>query len=128
MSQQQDFAAGMLVNFAIILITNDVLIGSIGLEIATEHRHARMGYWLGVPYWNQGYGTEAVNAVLAYGFNQRHLHRIYAPHFLNNPASGRVLKKVGMTYEGRMREHYRRFGQYVDVELYGMLAQDFHRR
>ncbi len=65
-----------------------------------------MSYWLGVPYWNQGYGTEAVNAVLAYEFNQWHLHRIYAPHFLNNPASGRVLQKVGMTYEGRMREHY----------------------
>ena len=66
-----------------------------------------------------------MNAVLAYGFNQRQLHRIYAPHFLNNPASGRVLEKVGMTYEGRMREHYMRFGQYVDVELYGMLEQNF---
>lgn len=121
MNQQQDFAAGTLVNFAIVLITNVVLIGSIGLDIAPGHRHARTGFWLGVPYWNHGYGTEAVNEVLAYGFNQRHLHRIYAPHFLNNPASGRVLQKADMTYEGRMREHYPRFGQYVDVELYGML-------
>ena len=127
-SQQQDFKAGTLVNFAIVLPTDHVLIGSIGLDIAAGHQHARMGYWLGVPYWNHGYGTEAVSAVLAYGFNQRHLHRIYAPHFLNNPASGRVLQKVGMTYEGRMREHYMRFGQYVDVELYGMLEQDFHQR
>jgi RimJ/RimL family protein N-acetyltransferase len=105
-----------------------VLIGSIGLDIAPGHQHARMGYWLGLPYWNHGYGTEAVNTVLAYGFNQRHLHRIYAPHFLSNPASGRVLQKVGMTYEGRMREHYMRFGQYVDVALYGMLEQDFNKR
>lgn len=65
--------------------------------------------------------------MLAYGFNQRELHRIYAPHFLSNPASGRVLQKVGMTYEGRMREHDRRFGKFVEVELYGILEQDFHR-
>ena len=127
-SQQEDSEAGTLVNFAIVLLANDTLIGSIGLAIVAEHQHARMGYWLGVPYWNQGYATDAVQAVLAYGFDQRQLHRIYAPHFLNNPASGRVLQKVGMTYEGRMREHYRRFGEYVDVELYGMLEQDFRRR
>ncbi len=127
-SQQQNFDTGTLVDFAIVLPAGHVLIGSIGLDIAAGHQHARMGYWVGVPYWNQGYGTEAVNAVLAYGFNQRHLHRIYAPHFLNNPASGRVLQKVGMTYEGRMREHYMRFGEYVDVELYGILEQDYRRR
>jgi RimJ/RimL family protein N-acetyltransferase len=127
-SQQQDFEAGTLVNFALVLQADEVLIGSIELDMVVGHQHARMSYWLGVPYWNQGYGTEAVNAVLAYGFTQRHLHRIYAPHFLNNPASGRVLQKVGMTYEGSMREHYVRFGQYVDVELYGMLEQDFPRR
>jgi len=127
-SQQQDFEAGVLVNFAIVLLKSEVLMGSIGLAIAAEHQHARLGYWLGVPYWNQGYATEAVNTVLVYGFNQLQLHRIYAPHFLNNPASGRVLQKVGMTYEGRMREHYVRFGRYVDLELYGMLAQDFQQR
>lgn len=127
-SLQQDCAAGLLVNFAIVLAAREILIGSIGLAIVAEHQHARMGYWLGLPYWNQGYATEAVQAVLAYGFNQRQLHRIYAPHFLNNPASGRVLQKAGMRYEGRMREHYRRFGEYVDLELYGMLEQDFHQR
>ncbi|OGW50468.1 MAG: GNAT family N-acetyltransferase [Nitrospirae bacterium RBG_19FT_COMBO_58_9] len=127
-SQQEDFEAGTLVNFAIVLLGNDTVIGSIGLAIVAEHEHARMSYWLGLPYWNQGYATEAVRAVLTYGFNQRQLHRIYAPHFLNNPASGRVLQKVGMRYEGRMREQYRRFGEYVDLELYAMLQQDFHQR
>lgn len=126
-SQQEEFDADTLVNFAIVLLAHDILIGSIGLAIVAEHQHARMGYWLGMPYWNHGYATEAVQAVLAYGFNQRELHRIYAPHFLSNPASGRVLQKVGMTYEGRMREHDRRFGKFVEVELYGILEQDFHR-
>jgi RimJ/RimL family protein N-acetyltransferase len=64
-SRQLSFKASTLINFAILLPMDHVLIGSIGLDIAAGHQHARMGYWLGVPYWNHGYGTEAVNAVLA---------------------------------------------------------------
>lgn len=124
-NQQQEFETGKSVNFAVVLANDHTLLGSIGLEIASVHRHARLGYWLGVPYWNRGYCTEAVRTVLDYGFSRLNLHRIYGPHFLGNPASGRVLQKVGMRYEGRMREHYVRFGRFVDVELYAILKQDF---
>lgn len=127
-SQRQDYESGKGVTFAIVLTTGHTLMGSISLEIISTHQHARLGYWLGVPYWNHGYCTEAVRAILTYGFTQLNLHRIYSPHFLGNPASGRVLQKAGMTYEGRMREHYVRFGQSVDVELYGMLKQEFGTR
>ena len=123
--QQESFAAGNAITFAIVLAEEERLIGSIGMDIASEHQLARLSYWLGTNYWNQGYCTEAVRAVLDYGFTRLSLHRIYAPHFHNNPASGRVLRKVGMTYEGRMREHYIRFGQFVDVEIYGMLREEF---
>jgi RimJ/RimL family protein N-acetyltransferase len=123
--QQNEFDAGRGLTFAIRLAVSGTLIGSIGMEIQAEHRHARLSYWLGLPYWNQGYATEAVKAVLAHGFTMLNLHRIYAPHFHTNPASGRVLQKAGMTYEGRMRQHYLRFGEYQDLELYGMLQQDF---
>lgn len=126
--QQESFATGSAFTFAIVLADTHQLIGSIGMEIARAHEHARLSYWLGTAYWNQGYCTEAVQAMLEYGFTHLSLHRIYAPHFHNNPASGRVLQKVGMTYEGRMREHYIRFGQFVDVEIYGMLRQDFLAR
>lgn len=123
--QQESFAAGNAITFAIVLAEEERLIGSIGMEIAHEHQLARLSYWLGTNYWNQGYCTEAVRAVLDYGFTRLSLHRIYAPHFHNNPASGRVLRKVGMTYEGRMREHYIRFGRFVDVEIYGKLREEF---
>lgn len=126
-SLQRDDEAGPPVNFAIIWPVEDRLIGSIGLDIAAEHRLGRMSYWLGQPYWNRGFCTEAVKAVLDYGFRQLQLHRIYAAHFLNNPASGRVLQKAGMIYEGRLREYYLRFGQHVDVELYGLLRREFDR-
>lgn len=126
-SLEGDFEAGKAVHFAIGRATDNVLMGSIGLEIVPEHRHARLGYWLGVPYWNHGYATEAVRAVLAYGFRERNLHRIYSPHFLGNLASGRVMEKAGMKYEGRMREHYVRFGKFVNLELYGLLQEEFER-
>lgn len=126
--QQRDYEAVTSINFAIALQAEHILIGAIGLDFVPEHRHARLGYWLGKPFWNKGYATEAVKGVLAYGFTRPDLHRIYAGHFLNNPASGRVLQKAGMTYEGQLREHYVRFGETVNLELYGILRQEFERR
>lgn len=127
-NQQKNFEAGTAVHFAIRLASDQAVIGSIGLDIAQAHRHARLGYWLGLSYWSRGYGTEAVKAVLAYGFGQLNLNRIYSPHFLGNDASGRVLQKAGMIYEGRMREHYLRFDRFVDLEVYGMLKREFMER
>lgn len=126
--QHENFVAGTALSFAIVLAGDEQLIGSIGMEITREHQLGRLSYWLGVANWNQGYCTEAVQAVLDYGFTHLSLRRIYAPHFHNNPASGRVLRKVGMTHEGRMREHYIRFGELVDVEIYGMLRKEFVSR
>lgn len=127
MSQFEDYKNGRMVNFAIELIRENILIGSIGLELTAAHRHGQLGYWVGVPYWNEGYCTEAGRAVVAYGFEELKLNRIWAPHFKSNPASGRVLEKVGMQYEGCQRQQYLRFGQYEDVNLYGML-RSAHRQ
>lgn len=124
----KDQAAGTGVTFAITLAQSAEVIGSIGMELVPAHEQGRLSYWLGRDYWNRGYGTEAVAALVEYGFNSLKLHRIYAPHFHTNPASGRVLQKVGMTHEGRLREHYLRFGQRIDVELYGLLRQEFIAR
>jgi ribosomal-protein-alanine N-acetyltransferase len=126
--QERAYEGGTAVSFAITLADNATFIGFIGMDIVQSHRHARLSYWLGLPYWNQGYATEAVHAVLRYGFLQLNLHRIYSPHFQGNAASGRVLQKVGMTYEGRMREHYVRLDRFVDLELYGMLQREFMDR
>jgi RimJ/RimL family protein N-acetyltransferase len=69
----------------------------------------------------------AVKDVLTYGFTQRRLHRISAPHFLDIPASCLVLEKAGMPYDSRIHEHYLRFDQYAEVEDDGLLTQDFDR-
>lgn len=110
--------------FAIVLRASATLIGGVGLRVATAHNHAELGYWLGVPYWGKGYATEAARAMVRYGFEQLGLHRIQASHFSNNPASGKVLRKIGMTHEGCKREHILKWGEYLDLELYGMIKPD----
>jgi len=103
-------------------------IGGVGLRVEDPHRHAELGYWLGVPYWRQGYATEAAGEMLRYGFVDLGLHRIFASHFRHNPASGRILVKLGMRYEGCQREHLRKWDQFVDSELYGVLRQEWKDR
>ncbi len=110
---------------AITLRSEGCQIGGIGLRIDQPHEHAELGYWLGVPYWGQGYATEAAQEVLRYGFEDLRLHRIFALHFKHNPASGRILVKLGMRYEGCQREHLRKWDQFVDSELYGILRQEW---
>lgn len=110
---------------AITLRADGRQIGGIGLRLEPQQQHGELGYWLGVPYWGQGYATEAAREMLRYGFEELGLHRIFASHFKHNPASGRILKKLGMRYEGCQREHLRKWDQFVDSELYGILRQEW---
>jgi len=106
---------------AVLLREGQTLCGGIGLVAAPQHQHAELGYWLGVPYWGKGYATEASRAVVEYGFRELKLHRIFASHVPNNPASGRVLQKIGMAHEGRFRDHILKWGKFYDLEMYGMV-------
>jgi RimJ/RimL family protein N-acetyltransferase len=113
------------INFAITLRTDRNLIGTIGLELEQENERAELGYWIGKPYWNLGYATEAARAVVAYSFEVLKLNRIYAYHFTRNPASGRVLEKIGMHYEGYRRQHIKKWDNFEDLMEYGMLRADY---
>jgi ribosomal-protein-alanine N-acetyltransferase len=101
------------------------LIGAIDLRVKHEHRHAEFGYVIYRPWWNRGYATEATRAILAYGFHTLRLHRIWAHHFSNNPASGRVMLKCGMTPEGTLRQHVCKWGEMLDAVNYGILREEF---
>jgi RimJ/RimL family protein N-acetyltransferase len=117
---------GRLAVFAIVRREGDLLIGAIGLhDIDTTHKRAELGYWIGVPYWGQGYCTEAASAVLEYGFARLSLHRIYAYYFKRNPASGRVLEKCGMQREGCLRQHLKRWDRFEDLMQYGILHKEW---
>ncbi|HET7891997.1 MAG TPA: GNAT family protein [Candidatus Sulfotelmatobacter sp.] len=113
---------------ATTLRTDGRQIGGIGLRVDEQHQNAELGYWLGVAYWGQGYATEAGREMLRYGFQELGLHRIFASHFEHNPASGNVLRKLGMRHEGCQREHLRKWDRFVDSELYGILRQEWKDR
>ncbi|HET9741516.1 MAG TPA: GNAT family protein [Terriglobales bacterium] len=119
--------SGSAVRF-ILFEENGSLCGGMGLHISRDHNHAEIGYWIGVPFWGKGYATEGATAVVEYGFEQLKLNRIFAGHYSNNPASGSILRKLGMKYEGTNREHIRKWGEYLDVEMYAILASEWHSR
>jgi ribosomal-protein-alanine N-acetyltransferase len=98
------------------------LVGCVSLrEIDRVHLQAELGYWIGVPHWGQGYATEAAQAIVRYGFETLRLNRIYAHHMARNPASGRVLERVGMQQEGVLRQRVRKWGRFEDVVLYAVV-------
>ena len=121
---QEDLSNGSALHLGIALREGNTLCGGVGLRIESDHRRAELGYWIGVPYWGSGYATEAASAVLKYGFETLGMHRIFAGHFANNSASARVLRKIGMRHEGCQRAHILKWGEFLDLEMYGMLASD----
>jgi ribosomal-protein-alanine N-acetyltransferase len=105
------------------------LIGAVGLILARRAagKEAELGYWIGVPYWNRGFATEAAHAVLAFGFERQELARVVARHGANNPASGRVLRSLGMTQDGIAQEAVRKGDELIDLECYAITRTEWER-
>jgi ribosomal-protein-alanine N-acetyltransferase len=110
---------------AIRLRSDGRLCGGVGLHPDEQHRRAELGYWIGVPYWGNGYATEAAKAIVERGFEEIKLNRIFANHFKHNPRSGRVLTKIGMRHEGCLRQHVLKWGEFVDLEIYSILREEW---
>ncbi len=121
----REFEAGNTLAFAVTRKSDGQFMGCSSLRMQSRHNIAAMGYWIGVPYWGKGFTTEAAREVMAFGFNALNLHRIYAEHMGTNLGSGKVMQKIGMKLEGRLREHFDRYGEREDSVVYGMLRSEF---
>ena len=86
---------------------------------------AALGYWLAEPFWNNGFVTEAVGRLLAFGFQELKLNKIYATHLLHNPASGRVMIKNGMVKEGELIDHMKKGDEYMSVAQYRLTRKEY---
>ena len=108
-------------NFAIVV--GGEAVGGIGLTLGTDvfHRSAEIGYWLGEPFWGHGIATEALHAVTEYAFGYFDICRLEAGVFEWNPASMRVLEKVGYVREGRARLGVTKDGRTGDRLLYALV-------
>ncbi|MGE5412297.1 MAG: GNAT family N-acetyltransferase [Clostridiales bacterium] len=112
--------------FAIVLKGSQKLCGAIGLSsIDMHYERAELGYWIGVPYWGQGYCTEAAKEVVRFGFEDLKLNRIYAQYFSANTASGRVMQKIGMQREGCLRQHVKKYDKFMDIVCYAILKDEW---
>ena len=91
-SHPERFAKGEVANFAICDRESGSLVGAITLFLSLENERAEIGYWIGRPYWGRGYCSEAAQAIVHYGFDERGLNRIFGEYMASNPASGRVME------------------------------------
>jgi [ribosomal protein S5]-alanine N-acetyltransferase len=123
-----EFEKGENYVFAVTLRATGELCGSIGLKVAVQHERGELGYWIGVPFWKQGYCTEAAQAVLRFAFDTVNLNSVVAHHFVGNAASGRVLQKAGMTREGHLRQHVKKGDRFEDLHCYSILRSEWASR
>lgn len=117
-----------LILFGIVQKQSQDLIGVINLNLSLEHHRAEFGYFIGKEFWGKGYGTEAAQALLTYGFQQLPLNRIYAAAFAENLGSRRIMEKIGLIYEGLLHEHMVRNDQTHDVVYYGLTKAQYEQK
>jgi RimJ/RimL family protein N-acetyltransferase len=112
------------VPFAIETLAGE-LIGVCSLEdVNPAARTAALGIWIAAPYWDKGYGTDAVRTLCRFGFQEMNLQRVGLSVFDVNPRGVRAYEKVGFKEEGRARRAHFIDGRHVDVIRMGLLAEE----
>ncbi len=124
---QQHQATGAGFGWGITLRGEDRVLGGVSLHAWEQHhRRAEVGYDLARAYWGQGIGSEAVRAVLHFGFTQLNLNRIEAATIADNHESVKMLKKLGFTLEGIRRGYsWEEDGTFHDSAMFGLLRDEF---
>jgi RimJ/RimL family protein N-acetyltransferase len=111
--------------FAITERTTGAVIGLCGLVLRPETEEAELWYLLEPSSWGRGLVTEAAGALVDHGFRDLGLHRVWASCLPANPASARVLEKLGFRHEGLLRQNLRIHGEWRDSHLYAVLADEW---
>ena len=120
--------AGCPSSWVVVLRGTGTVIGTVGFVwYSAENNAAELGYSFSREYWNHGYATQALRAVIDAVFSSLPLNRLEAQHDVRNPASGRVMQKCGLTQEGILRGRILNKGEYVDTALYSILRSDWEK-
>ncbi|CAN5921114.1 GNAT family protein [soil metagenome] len=111
--------------FSIKRIDRNPLVGVTGLLVKEGGKMAEYGCWIAVPFRGKGYGSEASKALFRYGFKDLNLNRIYTYLLSQNTYSVKILKKLGMEYEGCLRQHVQHGDRPQDLHVYGLLRGQY---
>lgn len=112
--------------FAAVRRSDDTLVGVVSLRhIDREHLQAELSFWIGRPFWGQGYASEAATAVIETAFRELGLNRLEAFHMVLNDASAHVLERIGFRREGILRERVRKRGRFEDVVACALLRSEY---
>ena len=123
------YAAGMFYDWAVIYEPDCKMVGTCGFtSFNCSSDSAEVGYVLNPEYWGKGIATEALTRVLEFGFEELGLHRIEAKFIQENERSRRVMEKVGMTFEGVMREGMLIKGSYQSIGICSILRHEWQNR
>ncbi|MFM8275049.1 MAG: GNAT family N-acetyltransferase [Gemmata sp.] len=122
------YLEGMAEPYAVTITPDPRPVGACGcFWAASQHRTMELGYWIGEPFWGNGYAAEACRAVLEYAFAEYKPERVQARVIDGNHASERVLTKLGFKHEGVLRRSLLRRGHMEDVRLYSLLPDEWSR-
>jgi RimJ/RimL family protein N-acetyltransferase len=112
--------------YGLVIEFEGKVVGAVRIDVQNESkREADLGYVVHQKFWRRGIATEAARALLKFGFGQLKLHRLWATCDPSNAGSIRVLEKIGMQREGRLREHQFIKGRWRDSLLFAMLDHDW---
>ena len=120
-------------NIAWAVVEGDALAGVIGLHGITrtvrawQVDRAELGYWIGPPFQNRGFATEAAHGAMRFGFEDLGLHKITVGCITENTASRRVIEKLGFRFLGEQRHHAFRFGQWWNHLAYELCVDEWRQ-
>lgn len=111
--------------FAIVLKTESVIVGTMTIRVNEAHKKGELAYWVGKEYWGNGYATEAAKEIVRHSFEDLNLNRVWAMAMSKNPASIKVMERVGMKKEGVLKQDIIKSGVFVDSDIYGLIKLDY---
>ena len=120
-SHLENYETSKSYEFAVTDKENGELFGGIALSNSQRFNHGEITYWIGEEFWGRGYATEAAEALVQFAFSEKKYHKVFARCFGSNPASGRVLQKLGMREEGILIDHVIKENRYEDLVHYGII-------
>ncbi|WP_054024944.1 GNAT family N-acetyltransferase [Bacillus sp. FJAT-28004] len=118
------YQKGEIYSFAMVKKENKMLIGCVSLRVSKSEKQAELAYWVGRPFWGRGYATEAAQTIVKFGFEGLNLNRILAAAMTKNPASYKVMHKLGMKSEDNFPKQVLKSGIYEDLVHYGLVKSD----